>query len=282
MLFTADAIGRLSVARHTGDVLFLATPESEVASADAHVREEVWRLSPEGKVERTEAALDEVPFLAVVSPDGDRLAVVPRAKGERARPVPYGQGLIIYSVSDGASHVIRALEGKLIFSVDWVLAGRALLVGEPAGVWLVNVHGELTDTAPFSLQEPASAHPVVEAEDDSRSNLQQLGMALLIYLADHDDTFPDLSDMGAARDALRGYVKSDEVFVHPRTKEPYGVNSTLSGKRFADVEDPVEMVVFYETAAGEDGSRDVAFGDGHVAHVSADRWEEIKEALPIH
>jgi len=280
-LFAAPDMGRLSVAARTGDVLFLATSQTGPAgSARSDRGQLVWRLSPSGRAEKTPVTLAQTPFLALVSPDGKRLAVVPRVEGEQARVLPYGNGLMVYSLADGTSRALRDFQAKPILSVDWALQGRALVVAERGNsIWLVNVDGELTNPGRFTLEEPPPAHPVPSADERSRKNLQELGLAVLTYLADHHDTFPNLSDMDAAKRGLAEYVKSKDVFSDPRSRAPYGANSTLSGKRLADLEDPLDTVVFYETVADDKGGRNVAFCDGNVTRISAERWEQIMPSL---
>lgn len=281
-LLSGAWLGRLSAARRTGDVVvFVERVDTDgMDTGDVEPILAVWRVSPSGNVEKTPVTVNRVPFAAVVSPDGKRLAVAPSVERERANLVPYGSGVIVYSLADGTSRVFRGFEGKPVTSLNWVLGGQAVLFVEGGKrVWVVAANNRIPDVGPVTVEKLVPGHPVVDAEDESRRNLQQLGMALLMYLADHEDRYPNLADIVAIRQALDEYVEEDDVFVDPRTKQPYGMNLAPSGKRLVDIEDPVEMVVFYETVAREDGSRDVAFADGHVACVSADRWDEIEGAL---
>ena len=51
-----------------------------------------------------------------------------------------GQGLVVYSVADGAPHTYPALAESEITSLAWVLGGQGLVVAERGGrVWLVGM-----------------------------------------------------------------------------------------------------------------------------------------------
>jgi len=280
-VFTASSLGRLSVAQDSRDTLFLVTPQGEVDPEHPQTAQsDVYRLTPDGQVEQTAAVLDSVPFCMAVSPDGDRLAAAPRTPEPEAWRIPYGRGLVIYSLRDGTSHAVDALQDKDVFSVDWVLGGRAVLAAEPNGVWLIPAAAGASPTGTYDVEE-APPSPAAEADRQSRKNLQALGMALLTYMADHGDRYPQMSSMETVRQALAPYRKSEDVFEDPRTGEPYGVNMSLSGKRLVDVDDPFDTVVFFETTPTEDGGRNVTLVDGSVAHLSADKWQEAKQASSI-
>ncbi|MCJ7822280.1 MAG: hypothetical protein MUQ26_04240, partial [Armatimonadetes bacterium] len=116
---------------------------------------------------------------------------------------------------------------------------------------------------------------------DSLSNLKNLALAVQMFLADNEDVMPDMTDALAVLEELGDYVKNDEVFFRPDTGQAYGVNTSLSQKRLADVADVSNTAVFYEEEPGDDGTRGVAFLDGHAARVSPAQWEDIKAASGI-
>ena len=168
-----------------------------------------------------------------------------------------------------------------------------LTAESPLGLSLLNLRaiGSLTDIRQFNLEEEIAAHAEMMAatEDmmsgvggppggsaDSLSNLKNIALALQMFLADYEDVMPDMTDMVAVMDELGDYVRDDEVFFQPDTGQAYGVNSSLSQKRLAEVADPVSIAVFYEEEPGDDGMRGVAFLDGHAARMTEAQWEEIK------
>ena len=150
--------------------------------------------------------------------------------------------------------------------------------------------GSLTDIRPFSLEEEIAAQAAMAAavtevyaggepaggSAESLSNLKNLALAVQMFMADNEDVMPDMTDMVAVMDELGDYVRNDEVFFQPDTGQAYGINTSLSQRRLAEVRDPVSVAVFYEEEPGDDGTRGVAFLDGHAARLSREQWEEIK------
>jgi hypothetical protein len=213
----------------------------------------------------------------VISPDGSRLAVVPRAEGER-----YGRGLTVYSLVDGTAETFDAVEGKTIRYIDWVFGGQAVLaVDGDERVWLIAVDGDLPEAAPVDLEPPGIASFAPDPEQKSRNNLRKLNSALLNYVTEHDCMFPDLGDMDAVSEALDPYIEDDDVFLDPRTMQPYGGNPSFFGKCHLDAEVMFDTVVFYETTPGDDGGRNVALLFSDVQHVTAERWDELKKLSGI-
>jgi hypothetical protein len=102
-----------------------------------------------------------------------------------------------------------------------------------------------------------------------------------MFLADHGDMLPDLTDMNTAKTALAQYVTDDSVFLDPRTGQPYAVNSTLSNRGVIEFNRVVRIAVFYEDPARGDGSRVVAFLGGNTASVSKSEWQEVKASSGI-
>ncbi|MCJ7752260.1 MAG: hypothetical protein MUQ65_14430, partial [Armatimonadetes bacterium] len=243
-----------------------------------------WRISSDGKIDKTPVEIERIPFAAEVSPDGKRLAVILMTQGGRPELCPYGEGLIVYSLEDGSSHEFPRFAQTPIVSVAWVYGGQALVFVEgEKRVWLVAPDGSAPDipvltprVGIFTARPPAAVLRDALTESESRSNLEQLAAAVMSYAEKHDCAFPDLSDTDSLRETLRDYVESDDVFLDPRTRKPYGINSALSRKQCLDMEYSGDPVLFYEAAPAQDGGRNVAFAGGHVARVSPDIWREIK------
>ncbi len=293
-LFAGPGLRYLSVASRTGDLVFQARAASEAASqAESEAKPEadseaadstagdsgrpVWRLSPDGKLQQTPVTHRGALPPQVISPDGSHLAVVPRAEGEG-----YGQGLIVYSMQDGAAETFAELEGKSIRHIDWVLGGRAVLaVDSDERVWLAAVDGDLPEIAPVKLEPPSISSFAPDPEQQSRNNLRKLSEALLTYVVENDCMFPDLGDMDAVAAALAPYLEGDDVFIDPRTRQPYGGNPSLSDKCDVEFDHQLDFIVFYETTPGEDGGRNVAFLLGGVDHVSNERWQQLKKRSRI-
>ncbi len=142
---------------------------------------------------------------------------------------------------------------------------------------LINVHqiASLDGIQPFV---PVSAAQTSEnAEAKSVTNLKQLGLGLVQYVQDYDEKFPPMQSAAIAKKAIYPYVKSDAIFQHPATHEPYRPNTSLSGHSLAEIEAPASTVAYFEASA-VDGLRAVLFVDGHVKRLPDAEWRRLLAA----
>lgn len=140
---------------------------------------------------------------------------------------------------------------------------------------------EIEDTRQKMAQmgQPVGQEQAVNAS--SASNLKQLGLGILQYAQDHNQTFPPLEDAGAMKKAVMPYVKNEDVFVHPGSKEAYQPNASLSSKKMSSLAEPNSRVLAYEANAGTDGRRAILYADGHVKRESETEWPQIKKASQV-
>lgn len=141
-IVTGAGIGGMGVARKTGDVVWLEACGVETPDEDTDTPQQpvgrLWRLSPEGSLEETSVRVKGVSVMAVVSPDGRYLAVVPGDPTVRFRTA--GNGLVVHSLADGTAHTYREFDHRTIVDVAWALEGQALVVAEgKKNVWLVGM-----------------------------------------------------------------------------------------------------------------------------------------------
>jgi hypothetical protein len=161
---------------------------------------------------------------------------------------------------------------------------------------LLNVRtmGSLTDIRPFNLEAELAAFAesyaalqrtratrVEQMDDPSLANLKNVALAVQMFLADYDDKLPAMDTPEAFRAALEEYVSNSDVFKDEATGEYYGINASLNGKSLAQIKDPSQIVIAYQTTAQEDGTRGVAFLDGHAQRVNGEEWEKLKAASGI-
>jgi hypothetical protein len=146
----------------------------------------------------------------------------------------------------------------------------------------------LDDMRPFNLDQEiaesqAAAVSIFEEEGGSasESNLKQITLAMHMYATDHDEMLPPMKDPAQVKALLMPYCKNEELFVDPRTKQPYQVNTVLSDHKLAHITKPDEMVVFYEAAPDDDGMRAVAFLDGRVKRIAEAEWPTVARASKI-
>lgn len=148
--------------------------------------------------------------------------------------------------------------------------------------------GSLRDIRPFSLQAELGLGTMTEQQAREKAintasvrNLKQVGVALMMYVQDYDETLPPMPSPDVVKRLLFPYVKNAAAFVHPETKEPYLPNPVLSRKTLAQIEAPAEFVALYEARPAGDNTRGVVFLDGHVKRVAEAEWPRIAAASKI-
>jgi hypothetical protein len=118
-------------------------------------------------------------------------------------------------------------------------------------------------------------------ETSSLSNLKQLGIAAIMYCEDYDEVFPPMKDAATVKKALMPYVKADQIFIDPRTQQPYQPNTKMSKKQLAAIAYPDRTVLFYEASPAPDGKRGVVYADGHAKRLSESEWAIAKSKSGI-
>lgn len=114
------------------------------------------------------------------------------------------------------------------------------------------------------------------------SNIKQLGIAVMIYLADHDDRFS--MNASKLKTTLNPYLKNDRLWTCPLTPKAgaaYSMNARLLGKSAAQLADPANTVMLYEGAKGKldfkhAGFAAVAFADGHAKLINAEAAKKLR------
>jgi len=112
-------------------------------------------------------------------------------------------------------------------------------------------------------------------------NLKMVAAALQMYTADYDGALPPMNKPEAFRKALDDYVENAEMFRDPETKEFYGINPTLSGKKIKEIKDPAKTIAVYQVKPGKDGKRGVVFVDGSIKRLTETEWTELKASSKI-
>lgn len=133
--------------------------------------------------------------------------------------------------------------------------------------------GNLLQIRPFDFKQVV-AEQASSLRTLSQSNLKQLATALQMYAQDNDETLPKIK---TAEDIAAALDVSSRILRQPASNQPYLPNPALAGLALGDIADPGETPVFYEPTPAEDGSRSVAFLDGHVAPVSPAEWEALQK-----
>ena len=146
----------------------------------------------------------------------------------------------------------------------------------------------LSGIKPFNLEQEikSSENAGVEVEEQeataqSLSCLKNLALAVLMCVDDYDGVIPDIKTPETAKEQLKPYVGDEKILTNPVTKMPYQFNAILAGKKIAHISDPASMAVIYEDSPAPDGTRGVAFLDGHAKRINESDWPAIKKASKI-
>jgi hypothetical protein len=112
------------------------------------------------------------------------------------------------------------------------------------------------------------------------SNIKQVALGTMIYMSDYDDEIPYVQNTATLVEITMPYMKNREVW---KSLNPKGgrllFNTALSGVNAASIENPNEMPMFYEEFFWPDGSRAVAYADGHAKFVNQAEWATIAKQL---
>jgi hypothetical protein len=90
---------------------------------------------------------------------------------------------------------------------------------------------------------------------------------MMMYVQDHDETFPQMQSAAQVQNRLRPYLKSATGFSCPVTRQPYKPVKALSGKPLSGIKDPKTTIILSEPKAHPDGTRYTVYADGHAKYV---------------
>ena len=76
----------------------------------------------------------------------------------------------------------------------------------------------------------AFANSAASKKSDARSNLKQLGTALMMYAQDYDEMLPPMKNASSVRQLLGEYLEDKSAFINPSTQKPFSINLSLSGR----------------------------------------------------
>jgi hypothetical protein len=156
----------------------------------------------------------------------------------------------------------------------------------------------MNDLHPFnSEQDVEGADPQSRSREANLRNLSQIGMALLQYAQDYDETLPPMQSATSTeqlrrlerapmqettvQQSLLPYISSLDIFLHPATGQLYRSNPALSRKKLRHIITPTATVAFYEAAPDAEGKRAVLFVNGRVQQVTATEWKQFRQASQI-
>lgn len=115
--------------------------------------------------------------------------------------------------------------------------------------------------------------------------MKSLGEAAMQYAQDYDDTFPPVAHWEVA---LKPYLKIPLKCPSVKRGSSYAMNKALSKKKLEALENPAEVILFFESDNGttvaqkrHGGSQNFTFADGHAKRVSENNqkvlaWDTFK------
>lgn len=114
--------------------------------------------------------------------------------------------------------------------------------------------------------------PGLARRTQTLSNLKQLAMAARTYAEDNSGKLPPgLVSVATLKNA--GATKLPDQESLNKDSPHFLANSSLGGKRIADVPDPDRTLLFFDSAPWPDNKRCAAFVDGHVRVLAEDRFQ---------
>lgn len=119
-------------------------------------------------------------------------------------------------------------------------------------------------------------------KSEALSNIKQVSLGMMMYMADYDDVMPYAQDTKSAFAVMYPYVKSVDVF---KSVNPKGgrilLNMAVAGVSAAQMEAPAETVLFYDNTPWPDGTRLVSFMDGHAKFLGEVEWRRAEATLRL-
>jgi hypothetical protein len=120
-----------------------------------------------------------------------------------------------------------------------------------------------------------------DAKTTTINNFKQASIGMIMYMGDYDDVLPYVQDTKSAFFVTYPYVKSADTF---KTLNPNGMmrfNMAVAGVNASALETPADVPMYYESEPWPDGTRVVAFMDGHVKAVSEEEWQRVQQYLTM-
>ncbi|MDF2439642.1 MAG: hypothetical protein JWN98_626 [Abditibacteriota bacterium] len=138
----------------------------------------------------------------------------------------------------------------------------------------------------------AFANSTASKKSDARSNLKQLGTALMMYAQDYDEFLPPMKNAAHVQQLLSPYLENESAFINPHTKKAFGIYLSLSGRSLEAVykesyQKKQGVIAFYEATPRTHGARFVlrmakphSYKNGMPAWVSTGTfWQPAVESV---
>jgi len=141
---------------------------------------------------------------------------------------------------------------------------------------ILAVAGAVTLLPAYRLQTPELASDKTKGLSD----LKQVAIATLMYVNDWDDIYPVFKDPQKLHDAIHPYLKNREIWnTHNPKGTTFNYALNLANVNMTSIPEPSNAPMYFESGTWQDGSRLVAFTDGHVKIIHPDRWADVEKRL---
>lgn len=143
---------------------------------------------------------------------------------------------------------------------------------------LTSVEVEDVPVAQTAPPAPADA-PMPSASSNDLNRVKQASLAVIMYASDYDDELPYVQSTGAAVEVTAPYIKNVSGWWTSDGRRVL-FNMALAGVNTNQLEQPSGIVLLHAQPRA-DGSREVAFADGHVKLIGAEEWKKLSKTLNL-
>lgn len=185
---------------------------------------------------------------------------------------------------EGRTPRIRGYAAGAVSLRDAAIAPDPARFPALAPIWIER--GQISSWTPLPRLTPAGLLESLgifrEAREASRrtaalSAVKQLSTGVLILMGDADDVFPRVNSSAEMQKRLNPYVKNDRLWTSPNGGRIL-YNVALSRLSFTSLENPAATLLFWEETAWSNGTRAVAFADGHAKLLNPEAWDRAWHA----
>ncbi|HVT14301.1 MAG TPA: hypothetical protein VHE55_18705 [Fimbriimonadaceae bacterium] len=129
--------------------------------------------------------------------------------------------------------------------------------------------------------EAQTARQTENSRTAALSNMKQLALGMIMYSSDYDDVVPYVQDSKSALAVTMPYLKNGQLTKSLNPGSRILMNMAIAGVEMTAIEAPAETVLYYDEKPWPDGSRLVAFMDGHVKFVEPEAWAKAEATLHL-
>jgi hypothetical protein len=116
----------------------------------------------------------------------------------------------------------------------------------------------------------------LQKQSTSRRQLKMLHIVLLQYAADYEGKLPALNSHEKLRAQLRPYRLPGAALMDPFSKQAYGTNKSLAGKKLKGIPNAANTLLFWSPRSMPDGHYMILDASGRDRRVTAGEFARLK------